>query len=326
MKIFLTGFTGFVGSNIGRLLAEKGYEVYALCRNEITVGIPATIHVIIGDLNNVSTYEKTIANCDAVIHAAAFVKLYHYDEMEFYNVNYIYTRNLLKCCERTAIKKFVFVSSAGTRMPVANNTVEEYDERNTGWTDPYVLSKLMAEKEVISAGDKFSVTIVNPSRMYGPGPLGHSNSITTMINSFRKGEWHFKPPFGFVRGSYNHIDETAEGIINAMLLGRNRERYMLAGENISYDTLFDTLRFVSGSRHKLFQIPYPFIYTIASVNEIAAAVFKRYEPKITLLIAKRFKEDYSFNSNKAVRELNYRICPFQEGVRRTIKWLELNNK
>ena len=77
MKVFLTGVTGLLGNNIARVLSDRGNEVTALVRSEPAAetlrGI--RLRLVQGDLSSKQTIDEAIANCDAVIHAAALIHL-----------------------------------------------------------------------------------------------------------------------------------------------------------------------------------------------------------------------------------------------------------
>jgi dihydroflavonol-4-reductase len=71
MKAFVTGSTGFLGSNLIQALLERGYEVKALVRSKakaqkILGGL--NIEIIEGDLDNVAGFTDALQGCDALFH------------------------------------------------------------------------------------------------------------------------------------------------------------------------------------------------------------------------------------------------------------------
>ena len=45
------------------------------------------------------------------------------------------------------------------------------------------------------------------------------------------------------------------------------------------------------------------------------------EPPLTDEVVNIYRHDWAYSSDRAVRELGYRITPLQEGLRRTVEWL-----
>ena len=68
MKVFLTGATGFLGTQIRRVLEEQKIEYVALSRSQ-----NEDKRFIQGDLLDPKTYASALSECDYVIHAAGEV-------------------------------------------------------------------------------------------------------------------------------------------------------------------------------------------------------------------------------------------------------------
>jgi len=326
MKVFLTGYSGFLGSNIATRLLNDGMQVKALCRGTNPQKHHEAIEFSQGDLSDTSKLATVLKNCDAVIHAAALTKTWDPDHTQFMQVNYTGTKNLLKACEETGVERFVYVSTAGVIGPTTHIPATESFQKSVNQDDAYVTSKKLAEKEVLKSGENgMNINIVYPSRMYGPGPLNHANSITKMISDFNKGKWFVKPPYGHVIGSYNHVEEVANGVTNALNKGIRGEKYLLAGHNLSYDDFFETLRSVTGKKHLLFSAPYSALYLYGLLQEQYSKLDSTFTAPLNTNQVKRFREHYAFDSTKAAREIGYKVVPFEQGLLRTMEWLSKNN-
>ncbi len=72
-KVLITGANGFIGANIVRAALEKNYEVKAFVRqgSELMTlqGLP--IEFAYGDLNDISSLEQAMDDCDYIIHGGA---------------------------------------------------------------------------------------------------------------------------------------------------------------------------------------------------------------------------------------------------------------
>jgi nucleoside-diphosphate-sugar epimerase len=72
MRIFLTGATGFIGSEVARNLIEAGHQVLGVTRSPTGAEALAALgaEVFHGDLSNPDGLAEGAASCDAVIHTA----------------------------------------------------------------------------------------------------------------------------------------------------------------------------------------------------------------------------------------------------------------
>jgi len=162
--------------------------------------------------------------------------------------------------------------------------------------------------------------IVNPTRVYGPGPLNVSNSVTKLIKQYTEGKWKFIPGDGMSTGNYVFVDDVINGHILAMERGLAGERYLLGGEDATYHELFDTIASIGGKRHKLYKMPLGVLLTFGKIQLFLAETFGR-QPLITPGWVRKYLYKWSVSSAKAEKELGYRITPLNEGVRKTVDWL-----
>ena len=72
MKILVVGATGHVGSQVVKILAEKGHDIRALVRRESDTvhGAPNSVEYVLGDLRDKRSLEKALKDIDAVVSTA----------------------------------------------------------------------------------------------------------------------------------------------------------------------------------------------------------------------------------------------------------------
>src|SRR5437899_1189648 len=71
-SIFLTGASGHLGGYVLNRLLENDCCVYALVRNALSINSSSpNLHIIQGDLKNLSACKDVIKNADGIIHLAS---------------------------------------------------------------------------------------------------------------------------------------------------------------------------------------------------------------------------------------------------------------
>lgn len=325
MKIFLTGATGYIGSVLMEQLLEEGHTLHALHRpsseKKVDFSRPG-IRPFEGDLLNVSSLERAMHGCEAAYHMAACASVWAPDPTLFYDVNVTGTRNVLNTARQLGLERVVLTSSAAT-LPSSpdGSPVDETAEKEQFETE-YARTKFLAEEEA----RKFSrqglpTVIVNPPRVYGPGLLTESNAVTRLIKWYLEGKWRFLPGDGTFIGNYTFVEDVARGHRRAMEYGKPGDRYILGGENSSLNDLLQRLARVSGINRKLWRIPMPLVRALARAEQWKAD-YLGLAPLITPSWLENYQKNYSLDSRKAVRELNYEITPLEEGLRKTVRWLD----
>lgn len=327
MKIFITGSTGFIGENLLKKLAERGHIVHALFRDEkkIPGNYSGNITYFKGDITNEENLEMAMDGCDYIIHTAAFTGKWHKDQGEIMRLNVESTLKLVRIAMRLGIKRCLITSSAGVFGPSNGKIITETSPEPDRYFTPYELSKAIMEREVkelISSGTE--VVFVNPTRVFGPGPFNDANSVTKIISQYRKGKWHIMPGDGGSIGNYVFIDDVAEGHILALEKGKNGERYLLGGENISYNAFFSILGEFSGKKQWMVRIPLPLMLLISRLMMFWSKL-TGLPPAITTGLVRKYNHNWQSSSEKAINELGYRSISFREGVRKTLQWLENND-
>ena len=146
MKILLTGSTGFVGQHLMPRLKKNGHSVIELK----------------SDLRNHSGVKDEVLHYDPdlVIHLAAKTEVAKsfYEPIEFSEVNYVGTVNLINaCCELKNLKNFMFASTMEVYgwQPISDvvkqghipETIPIFDENTTPNPNaPYAVAKYACEK------------------------------------------------------------------------------------------------------------------------------------------------------------------------------------
>lgn len=323
-KICVTGATGFIGRKLCIALAMSGYQVHALCRdtNHPLLIRHENIIVFKGDILNELSLLQAVKGCEQIFHTAALAKMWCRNVDDFYNVNVKGTRNVMIAAVQCGVKRVVHTSTCGVWGPVLNHPMIETDPRITGYPIHYERTKYLAELEVNAfVKNGLDAVIVNPSRVYGEGPVTESNTVGKIVTGYLKGKWKFLPGNGESIANYAYLDDVVNGHLLAMEKGKTGERYILGGEDVSFNAFFSVLSEVSGKYNKMFKVPVKII-KIYSQMQWLKSVLTGSEPKFLPEFADRLKSDQKYSSAKAVRELGYTLTPFRDGLRKTVNYLK----
>ncbi len=323
MNILVTGATGFIGFKLTEKLASLGHTVHVLSRDPGKSGMfrQERICFFAGNITDEESVRKAIKGCDWIYHLAASTEVWSKDRSAFYQPNVEGTRIVLEVAGEMNLKKIIIVSSAGVLGPSVNGVVDESMDREVPFFTEYEKTKWMADeitREYVKKG--LHAITVYPTRVFGPGPLNRSNSVTKMIQQYVRGKWRIIPGNGREIGNYVYIDNLVEGMIMAMEHGRPGEGYLLGGDNISYNEFFNTISDIINRKFFMIRIPKVFALIAASIMLLFARI-TGIPPLLTPGWIRKFLHNWSITNEKAIKELGYVPGTLREGVEKTVDWL-----
>jgi farnesol dehydrogenase len=326
-SIFLSGGTGYIGSQLAIRLAQAGREVHVLVPKGEWDRLPK--HPLIlgfeGDIREPESIAPAMNGCGQAYHLAALLDMWASDPKRFYDINVRGAENVVQAAAKAGVKRLLVCGSAGQFGPSSTQSVDESSAPAFPATDLYGNSKSEAVSRLRkSLPASLECVFVFPTRVYGPGIESKGNSITRMLRMYLQGRFRFIPDNGHRMGNYAFVKDVVEGMVLAMAHGRSGESYILGGENHSYFELFEAVRTASGKRYRLFEIPAWLIEWVARICKFLAVVF-RIRPLITPYYAKKFALDWKVSTHKAVRELGYKVTPLREGIHETVRFLLAEN-
>lgn len=272
MNVLVTGSTGFIGSSLCRGLVEAGHQVRAFHRNSSTLRLLDGLAVehATGDLTQPDTLQAAMQDVEVVFHAAAWMG--SSEPGRLYAVTVEGTREALAAARKSGVRRVVLTSSVAA-LGVPELGVPSLLNENHTWNlrpdyYPYGYAKYLAELEgqkAVALGQ--DVVTVNPSLVFGRGDLyRQSHSIVMQVAQRKVGV--------AIEGGVNvvHIDDVVAGHLAALERGQTGERYILAGENMSYLTLLQRIAAVVGAPAPNLVLPAGLVRTLGGL----ARLFKNY--------------------------------------------------
>jgi len=163
MKALVTGGSGFIGSNVSKMLLSKGVEVIVF--DNLSSGnydniCTLPIEFIKGDILDKDAIKDACREVDVVFHLAASVgrqRSIDYPQLDS-EVNLIGTINVLEGMRANGVKKIVYSSSAAIFGELQSSEIDENHPQNAD--SPYGVSKLAAEKMILSYAGIYNITAV----------------------------------------------------------------------------------------------------------------------------------------------------------------------
>ncbi len=238
MKILVTGANGLLGHHVVMQLQQMHNDIRIILRGSRDLYFDKTgIGIIQGTFTDYISLKNAADGCEAIIHIAAVTAtdLLHYQD--YYKINVEGSANIIKVAEELKINRIVFVSTANT---VGYGNSEKLADETSGIEYPfsksfYARSKAEAEKIFIEASRMPGrhVIIINPTFIIGAYDTKPSSGKLILLG--------YKKRFMFVpKGGKNFVavSDVASAICNALTLGKNGERYLAAGVNLSFKVFY----------------------------------------------------------------------------------------
>jgi dihydroflavonol-4-reductase len=325
MLAFVTGATGFVGSHVARALAEQGADLRLLLRSRSDPKNIEDLNAdrVVGDLCDPASLEKAMAGCDVVFHVAADYRLWVRDPERMYRANVEGTRAILKAALQNGVRRVVYTSSVATMGFSSNGHVADENSPVSleNMIGPYKRSKFLAEEVAIEAGHSgMDVVVVNPSTPVGERDIKPTPTGRIILDFLKK-----KFP-AYVDTGLNLVDvtECAHGHVAALEKGRSGERYILGGENLTLKQILDELAAITGLPSPKVRVPYVVALATGVVDEILTGRILKREPRATIDAVRMGRKKMFVSSNKAVRELGWKIVPVDNALRCAVEWFRAN--
>lgn len=222
MKVFVTGGTGFVGSEVLRQLVAAGHTVRALVRpgSEGKLAVRAGVEVCHGDATEPASLEGALAGCEAIIHLVGIIREFPAKGITFERLHVEATRHVLAAAAEQGVKRYLHMSANGT---------------GPAGTTGYHRTKWQGECAVREAG--LDWTLFRPSLIFGKG----GEFVTMLADLIRKmpavpvlgdGQYRMQPVA---------VAQVAESFVRALDMPETiRQTYHLGGgASYSYDEILD---------------------------------------------------------------------------------------
>ena len=331
MKCFVTGASGFIGSNLVHELVARGHRVRALLRQGADERglLGLKYDRVTGDILDRKLLDSELEGCDWCFHVAASYQLWMRNYAPMYAANVEGTRNVLEAAGRAGCKKIVYTSTVGCIGLPKNVNGRYTPTTEVDVIDPsqlsndYKKSKFQAEAVAYELFRKkaLPIIIVNPSAPVGPGDVKPTPTGQVIVDFLNR-----RMPAYLETGlNWVHVRDVALGHILAAERGRFGERYILgnAAGNWTMQQTFALLQELTGIPAPKVKIPHWLALRVAEANEMLSFVTGQ-PPRAPVAGVKMARYRMWFNPAKATMMLGLPQTPPKQAFEDAIAWFRAN--
>jgi dihydroflavonol-4-reductase len=321
MTTLLTGATGFVGSAVALVLAERGHDLRLLVRAGSDRRNIADLdaEVVVGDLTDPASLDRAAAGCRYVVHVAADYRIWVRDPNEMLRANVDGAVAMVRAAARAGAERIVHCSSVAALGQIGDGTPADEDTpaRETDFIGTYKRSKFLAERAVLALAraENLPVVVVNPAAPVGPRDI-KPTPTGKMIRDAAAGR---VPAYLDTGLNIVHVDDVALGHVLALERGRIHERYVLGGENMALRDILALVAAVAGRRPPAIRVPEAAVWPVAWAMETFAGL-TGIAPLVTRDHLRMARKKMYYTSAKAIRELGYNPRPVRVAVEDAVAW------
>lgn len=320
VNILITGGTGFLGVHLVKKLSAIGYNLKLLIRENSDISSFQDlnkINYIIGDVNNIETLYNAVDNIDLIYHLAAYTRMWARNKSVYEETNINGAENIAKVAFEKEIR-LIYISSFIALGATPADPVDETFESEEGLLLDYAKTKFQAKKiikEYIKRG--LNVTVFYPGIIYGSGDF---NIFGQTILDITSGSFLGCPGKGDTIGSFVHVNDVIDGLVS--VIERNDLKgieFILGGKNVKIGDWFNLISDITGSKKKIRHFPMSAAKFYGLLCEIKTKITKKM-PNTNRATVKMLNHNWSYSSEKAIKAINYKITPLEEGLKETIVW------
>ena len=316
--VLVTGATGFVGSAVVRHLLEGGVPVRILRRASSPLdqlgSDAARVEHAVGDVTDAESVREAVRGVGVVFHVAGIVALGAASRRRVWAVNAAGTTHTVDAALAEGVEAFVNTSSIAALgrpdtpgAPIDETAVWTRSKANTAYAE----SKRAGEREALrGAAEGMHAVVVNPALVFGPGrPDEGTNAVVARL---RRGRVPAAPPGGT---SVVDVEDVAAGILAAWRRGASGERYILAGEALSWTEILAVLAQALGVAAPRRTAPAWALWVAGALSEAVQALGGP-DAGLSREAARTASGVFAYRAAKAERELGATFRPFAETAAR----------
>lgn len=320
-RVLVTGASGFIGSNLVRVLIEEGMEVRALvvpgAGTQNLNGL--NVEMVEGDLTDPDSLVPAVEGRDTVYHLGAIFDYWLPKPVEMFRVNVEGTIHLLRAAVSADVTRVVHCSSVASIGTLPNELCADENTPFNNWdtADDYTMSKYMAENEAVRFDGRGIEVVCGLPCL----PFGRNDITPTPTGMLAQRYVLGQNPSVFTGGAnVANVRDIAAGLHSCATRGRPGESYILGGHNVTYAEFARVLCATAGSKVPKYTVNPRKLAWLGRLNEWFAnltGIKPYFAEKGMLYIGNRY---LFFDLSKAVDELEYQVTPLEDTLAEAARW------
>ncbi|MGD0518800.1 MAG: NAD-dependent epimerase/dehydratase family protein [Thermoguttaceae bacterium] len=322
----VTGAGGFLGRYIVERLLSRGDRVRALGRKQYPELQARGVEVVRADLCDRDSVVNACRSVDMVFHVAGIAGLGGRWK-DFYRINTLGTRWVIKGCRRHKVGRLVYTSSPSVIFDGNDQCgVDESAPYPRRWLCHYAHSKALAEQEVLSANgvDGLLTCVLRPHLMWGPRDR---SLIPRVLDRARCGRL-IRVGDGTNRIDTTYVENAADAHIQAAdalkpgSAAAGKAYFISQGEPVNCWDWINKQLALAGLHPVRRSVSYATAWKVGACFEAIYRVFGlQGDPPMTRFLAAQMARSHYFSIARAKADFGYSpAVSTDEGMRRTAEW------
>lgn len=311
MKIFITGGTGFIGTELVKKLSKTNHELYCLVRKTSNTQALKNIgaKIYIGDVTDKESILKGMKGCDWVVHLAGIYSFWEPDKSIYKTVNVHGTKNVMECALETNVSKVIHVSTAAVYGKTAQVPFTEDTPVGPVRFSKYAKSKY--EGELIAwqlfKENNLPLVVIYPGGVLGAGDNKASGMYIKMLINRELPATAFNSSIL----TWVNVEDVANAIIKSLEKPNNiGEKYLIGKYQLTIKEFNNLICTIADVKTPKINLP-------DSISVLSAYIFTFLADKIrkpplwgmAMDQIQTMRKGFYFNSIKAENELEINYTP-----------------
>ncbi|MGA2612281.1 MAG: SDR family NAD(P)-dependent oxidoreductase [Spirochaetia bacterium] len=323
--VLVTGAAGHLGCALVRELVGDGEKVRVLVLPQEDLeglrGIP--LDIVKGNVLDLDSIRRASQDVEVIYHLAGIVSIMPGRDELMRRVNVEGTANVARVARECRVRRMVYVSSIhALARPPKGTPVDErvrIDPHNpAGEYDRTKAEASLAVLSEVEAG--LDAVIVCPTGIIGPYDFRGISPMTRQIRKWARSGSHL-----VLDGHFDFVDarDVARGMIVAARQGRRGQLYILAGDRVSVEDLFELVKENAGTRGRAFRVPLGIARLVAVFATLHSRLWGR-KVQLTRYALETLESNSLISCARARGELGYQPRAMRRTIGDTVRWLREN--
>lgn len=331
-RILVTGYGGFLGAEVCRLLLQSGYRVRGIARGQYPALQALGVECLAGSIVDRELCDRAVQGVDAIVHTAALAGVWG-PAPDFEAINVLATQHLLDTARRHGVRAFVHTSSPSVTFDGSpQRGIDESTPYPSHWYCDYPRTKAISEQAVLSSNEagRLHTCALRPHLIWG---VGDPHLIPRVVDRCRRGRLRCVGD-GSNRIDTVHVTNAAiahlravERMLEGDLRASGRAYFVTDGEPVGCWDWISTIVHAAGLRPPNKRISLASAYRLGAVLERIYKVLRiQAEPPMTRFVALQLGVDHYFSIQAARERLGYEPTIDRSAcVRDLERWLMTGN-